>query len=640
MNWKKHRFPLILMAVIAAYSCASIGAPDGGPYDEEPPRFVGSTPELHATGNQKSRIELEFDEFIKLEKAAEKVVISPPQMEQPEIKVSGKKVVIELIDSLKDSTTYTVDFSDAIVDNNEGNPMGNFSFSFSTGESIDTLEVSGTVLNAADLEPVKGMLVGLHKNLNDTAFTTLPFDRVSRTDSRGQFIIRGIAPGEYRIFALMDGNQNYLFDSKSERIAFGDSLVIPSWEPAVRQDTLWQDTLTIDTIHTVHYTRFMPDDLILRVFKEENDRQYLTRSQRDKENHFILTFNAKADSLPGLKGLNFDETDAFIIETTTRNDSICYWIKDSLVYGMDTLEVQLDYLYTDSLNQLVPRTDTIYLANKLTREQRERIQKEAEEEKEKERKKREKKGLEPEKEPTPFLKMNVDAPSSFDINKNVVLAFDEPVVRFDTAAIHMQVKVDTLWEDTPFLLRPDSVLPRTYEILAGWEPEKEYKLTIDSAAVTGLYGLHTNKSEHTMKVKKLDEYGTLLLNVKNALPGSIVELIDNSGKVLRQQPVTQEGTADFYFLAPNTKYYIRLFEDRNGNGKWDTGNYSKGLQPEAVYYFPKVWEMKANFEFEEDWDIHEVPWDRQKLDEIKKQKPEQEKKIKDRNKERAKKLGR
>lgn len=640
MNWKKHRFPLILMAVIAAYSCASIGAPDGGPYDEEPPRFVGSTPELHATGNQKSRIELEFDEFIKLEKAAEKVVISPPQMEQPEIKVSGKKVVIELIDSLKDSTTYTVDFSDAIVDNNEGNPMGNFSFSFSTGESIDTLEVSGTVLNAADLEPVKGMLVGLHKNLNDTAFTTLPFDRVSRTDSRGQFIIRGIAPGEYRIFALMDGNQNYLFDSKSERIAFGDSLVIPSWEPAVRQDTLWQDTLTIDTIHTVHYTRFMPDNLILRVFKEENDRQYLTRSQRDKENHFILTFNAKADSLPGLKGLNFDETDAFIIETTSRNDSICYWIKDSLVYGMDTLEVQLDYLYTDSLNQLVPRTDTIYLANKLTREQRERIQKEAEEEKEKERKKREKKGLEPEKEPTPFLKMNVDAPSSFDINKNVVLAFDEPVVRFDTAAIHMQVKVDTLWEDTPFLLRPDSVLPRTYEILAGWEPEKEYKLTIDSAAVTGLYGLHTNKSEHTMKVKKLDEYGTLLLNVKNALPGSIVELIDNSGKVLRQQPVTQEGTADFYFLAPNSKYYIRLFEDRNRNGKWDTGNYSKGLQPEAVYYFPKVWEMKANFEFEEDWDIHEVPWDRQKLDEIKKQKPEQEKKIKDRNKERAKKLGR
>ena len=238
MNWKKHRFPLILMAVIAAYSCASIGAPDGGPYDEEPPRFVGSTPELHATGNQKSRIELEFDEFIKLEKAAEKVVISPPQMEQPEIKVSGKKVVIELIDSLKDSTTYTVDFSDAIVDNNEGNPMGHFTYSFSTGTSIDTMEVSGTVLNAADLEPIKGIQVGLHKNLNDSALTTLPFDRVSRTDSRGHFIIRGVAPGKYRIYALMDGNQNYLYDSKTEMIAFSDSVIATSMMPATRQDTI------------------------------------------------------------------------------------------------------------------------------------------------------------------------------------------------------------------------------------------------------------------------------------------------------------------------------------------------------------------------------------------------------------------
>lgn len=640
MNWKKHRLPLGLLLTIVAYSCASVGMPDGGPYDEEPPRFIGSTPANHATENKKSRIVLEFDEIIKLEKPAEKVVFSPPQMEQPEIKVNGNKVTIEYMDSLIDSTTYTIDFSDAIVDNNEGNPMGNFSFSFSTGKEIDSMEVSGTVLNAADLEPIKGMLVGLHKNLNDTAFTTLPFDRVSRTDSRGQFIIRGIAPGKYRIFALMDGNQNYIFDSKSERIAFADSIIIPSFEPATRQDTVWKDTLTIDTIYTVNYTRFMPDDIILKVFKEENDRQYLTRSQRDKENHFILTFNAKADTLPTITGLNFDATDAFVIESTERNDSICYWIKDSLVYAMDTLEVQLDYLYTDTLNQLVPRTDTIYLANKLTREQRERIQKEAEEEKEKERKKLEKQGKEPEPEPKPFLKMSVDASSSLDLNKNVAISFDEPIVSIDTNAIHMQVMLDSVWTDTPFLLMPDSVLPRKYEILAGWEPEKEYKLTIDSAAVVGLYGLHTNKAEQTMKVKKLDEYGTLLLNVVGAAPHSIVELMDNSGKVLRQQPVSAEGTADFYFLAPNTKYYVRLIEDRNENGKWDTGKYEEGLQPESVYYFPKVWEMKANFEFEETWNIHELPADKQKLDEIKKQKPEQEKKIKERNKERAKKLGR
>ena len=640
MSWKKYQLPLILLLGIMVYSCASMGTPDGGPFDEEPPKFMGSMPELHAVNNNKKKIELEFDEFIKLEKPSEKVIVSPPQLEQPEIKVVGKKVVVELLDTLKEATTYTIDFSDAIVDNNEGNPMGNFSYSFSTGASIDTMEVSGTVLEASNLEPIKGIQVGLHKDLGDSAFVSKPFDRVSRTDSRGRFSIRGVAPGKYRIYALKDGNQNYLFDSKSEMVAFCDSLIIPSSIPATRQDTLWKDTLTVDTIKTVKYARYLPDDILLRAFKEENTRQYLVRSQRDKLNHFILTFSAKADTLPTLKGLNFDEKDAFIIESTDRNDSICYWIKDSLLYEMDTLAIQLDYLYTDTLDKLVPKTDTLYLTNKISREKRLQLAQQEAEKKEKERKKSEKRGKAVEAEKTKFLEMKVDAPSSFDIYRNVQLNFEEPIALIDTAAIHMEVKVDTLWKETPFLFMADSVIPRQYEILAEWEPEKEYRLTIDSAAITGLYGLHTDKVEKTMKVKKQDEYGTLLLNLVGTGKGAIVELLDNGGKVLRTQPVNEDGMADFYYLDPNTKYYIRLFIDRNGNGKWDTGNFMEGIQPEEVYYFPKVWAMRANFEFEETWDIHAVPLDRQKLDEIKKQKPEEQKKIQNKNKERAKKLGR
>ena len=639
-NWKKHKLPLLLMMVVIGYSCASMGTPDGGPYDEMPPKFVGSSPRLHAVNVKDKKIELEFDEFIKLEKPSEKVVVSPPQLEQPEIKVVGKKVVAQLFDTLKHATTYTIDFSDAIVDNNEGNPMGNFTYSFSTGATIDTMEVSGAVLNAEDLEPIKGIQVGLHMNLNDSALNTLPFDRVSRTDSRGRFSIRGVAPGKYRIYALMDGNQNYLYDSKTETVAFSDSIIIPSMMPATRQDTLWKDTLTIDTIKTVGYTRFMPDDIILRAFKEENTRQYLSRKERDKENHFILTFSAKADTLPTLKGLNFDEKDAFVIEANEGNDSICYWVKDSLVYQMDTLAIQVDYLYTDTLDQLVPKTDTLYLANKLTREQRDKLKKQEEEKKEKERKKREKKGEAPKPEPTLFLKMNVDAPSAFDINRNVVLSFDEPLARIDTSSIHVSVKEDTLWVEKPFILVADSVIPRRYEILADWQPDREYQLKIDSTAITGLYGLHTDKVDQSFKVKKLDEYGTLFFNIRGVNQPAIVELLDAAGKVIRQQWVTPEGTADFYYLAPNTKYYVRMFMDRNGNGKWDTGNVEKRMQPEEVYYLPKSWEMKANFDFEETWDIHSTPVDKQKLDEIKKQKPEEVKKVQERNKERAKKLGR
>ena len=598
MNWNRHKLPALLMLMIVVYSCASMGNPDGGPYDEEPPKFVRSTPKPFAINSKEKKVTIEFDEFIKLEKAAEKVVVSPPQLEQPEIKASGRKVVVGLVDSLRPNTTYTIDFADAIVDNNEGNPLGNYAFTFSTGTTIDTMEVSGTVLSASDLEPVKNIQVGLHSDLSDSAFMKKPFDRVSRTDSRGHFSIRGIAPGKYRIYALMDGNQNYLFDSKTEMIAFSDSIIIPAMEDAMRQDTIWKDSLTIDTIKSVGYTRFLPDDIILRAFKEENDRQYLTRSERDKENHFVLTFSAQADTLPTLKGLNFDERDAFIIEKTDRNDSICYWIKDSLIYQMDTLEIQMDYLATDTLDRLVPQTDTLFLANKLTRAEREKLEAKAAEEKEKERKKKEKKGEKIEPEPTKFLTLNVDAPSAFDLDRNVYLSFDEPVASIDTAAIHMEIKKDSLWEEIPFLFVSDSVLPRKYEILAEWEPEKEYQLSIDSMAFKGVYGLHTNKVKQTMKVKKLNEYGTILLNITGADSTAVVELLDGSGKVLRQQRITPQNTADFYYLNPGTKFYIRLFNDRNGNGVWDTGKYSEHLQPEEVYYFPKVWEMKANFDFD------------------------------------------
>lgn len=635
------KYIALLLVIIGFYACASTGMPDGGPYDETPPKFVRATPEPNATNNKRKKISIEFDEYIKLDKVSEKVIISPPQNEAPEVKVSGHRVLVEFFDTLRENTTYTIDFGDAIVDNNEDNPLGNFAYAFSTGEHIDTMEVSGTVLSADNLEPVKGIQVGLHKNLEDSAFVKLPFDRISRTDSRGHFTIRGVAPGKYRIYALMDGNQNYLFDSKTEAVAFLDSLVVPDMRPDVRQDTVWNelDTLAYDTIYEVHYTRFLPDNLILRSFKEENPMQYLVKSEREQLNRFSLYFSAKADTLPTIKGLDFDEKDAFIIESNPRNDTIRYWIKDTVMCERDTLTFQMDYLATDTLGQLVPKTDTLRMVNKIDKKRRMALAEEALKKEEKERKKRAKKGDTLKVEPK-FFAMSVDAPSSLDLNRNIVLKFEEPVEHIDTAAIHMAVKVDSLWEDIPFILMGDSVVPRQYQILADWQPGQEYQLKIDSLGIKGIYGLYTNKVENQLKVKTLEDYGTLYLNIVGAGPHAIVQLLNSSDGVVRQQPVTDKNTCDFYFLQPSTKYYIRLFNDDNNNGVWDTGNYEEKRQPEEVFYFPKVWEMKANFEFEETWDIHAVPLDKQKLDEIKKQKPDEAKKIKDRNKERARKLGR
>lgn len=635
------KYIALLLVVIGFYACASTGMPDGGPYDETPPKFVRATPEPNATNNKRSKISIEFDEYIKLDKPSEKVIISPPQKEAPEVKVSGRRVLVEFFDTLQENTTYTIDFGDAIVDNNEDNPLGNFAYAFSTGESIDTMEVSGTVLNAQDLEPVKGIQVGLHKDLHDSAFTKLPFVRISRTDSRGLFTIRGIAPGKYRIYALMDGNQNYLFDSKTEAVAWQDSLIVPSMAPAVRQDTVWNeiDTLAYDTIYDVHYTRFMPDDIILRSFKEENPMQYLMKSEREQLNRFSLYFSAKADTLPSIKGLDFDERNAFVIESNARHDTIRYWIKDTLLCERDTLTFQMDYLATDTLGQLVPRTDTLRMMNKINKERRMAMAEDARKKEEKERKRREKRGDTVKAEPK-FFAMTVDAPSSLDINKNITIKFEEPVESVDTSAIHVAMMVDSVWQDIPFIFMADSMAHRQYQILANWQPGLEYQLRIDSLAIKGIYGLYTNKVENKLKVKTLEEYGTLYLNIVGAGPHAIVQLLNSSDAVVRQQPVSDKNTCDFYFLQPGTKYYIRLFNDDNNNGIWDTGSYEEKRQPEEVFYFPKVWEMKANFEFEETWDIRAIPLDKQKLDEIKKQKPEEAKKIKDRNKERARKLGR
>lgn len=617
---------------VALYSCASVGRIEGGPIDETPPHFIAGNPAPGALHTKKNKISIEFDEFIKLDKPNEKVVISPPQVQQPEIKASGKKVVITLQDTLKANTTYTFDFGDAIQDNNEGNPLENFSYSFSTGQNLDSMAVAGTVLNAANLEPVKGMLVGLHANLEDSAFTKLPFERVGRTDSRGRFSIRGVAPGKYRIYALQDADQNFAFSQPSEILAFNDSIIIPSMEERMRQDTTWVDSLTVDTIVERKFTYFLPDDVLLRSFKEQYFSQRFIKAERLTPEKFSLYFSAPADTLPLLKGLNFDEQDAFIIEQTTgRNDTIHYWIKDSLIYKQDSLKLSMTYLAPDSLKQLVPRTDTLNILPKLSYAKQ---QKQKEEAKEKERKEREKKKKKSDKdkeepEPTEFLPVEVYAPSAMDVYDYITLTFTEPVASIDTAAFHLKLKVDSLWQDVAFDFEHDSIDLKRYNIYAEWTPGESYTFEVDSASIYGLYGLHADKVKKEFKAKKLDEYGQIFFNVHGADSLAFVELLDGQDKVLRTVPVI-DGKADFYFLNPG-KYGARLINDTNGNGIWDTGNYAEKRQPEMVFYYPMVLELKANFDLTQDWNVLAKPLDKQKPEELKKQKPDEDKKNKNRN---------
>ena len=284
----RNTLPGCLILCLTAISCARMGQPDGGWYDETPPRVISASPAERSVQVKSKKIYINFNEYIKIENATENVVVSPTQLEEPEIKSQGKRIVVELKDSLKPNTTYTVDFSDAITDNNEGNPLGNYTYTFSTGEVIDTMEVSGYVLESENLEPVKGIHVGLYANLSDSVFKKEALLRVSKTDSRGRFVIKGVAPGKYRVYALQDADGNFFYSQKSEKIAFQHDIIVPSSKPDIRQDTVWRDSLHIDSIARVPYTHFLPDDIMLRAFTATLTDRYLVKNDRREAIHALF----------------------------------------------------------------------------------------------------------------------------------------------------------------------------------------------------------------------------------------------------------------------------------------------------------------------------------------------------------------
>lgn len=626
----------MLLAAFLLGSCARMGQPDGGWYDETPPRIMGAAPADKGTNVKNRKISIFFDEFIQIENATEKVVVSPPQLETPEIVASGKRIRIELLDSLKPNTTYTIDFSDAITDNNENNPLGNYTYSFSTGDAIDTLEVSGKVLQAKDLEPVKGILVGLYSDLSDTAFTTKPMLRVSRTDGSGRFVIKGVAPGTYRVYALQDADGNYLFNQKSEMLAFSQEKIVPSFKPDVRQDTTWIDSLRIKSIDRVGYTHFLPDDIVLRAFNEVMTDRYFLKAERREPESFTL-FYSYGGEMPQVRGLNFQSDDAFIIESTEKQDTITYWLKDTALVNQDTLRVELTYHMTDSLGKLVEQIDTLDILSRISYEKR---LKDLEREREEWQKKqdRAKKRGEPYDSimPPKALAIGVKAPSELDPDKNIPFTFNTPLASVDTAAIHLYSKHDTLWYNAP--LEFNHVRGREYELRGEWRPDIEYSLEIDSAAFVDIYGKVSPPFKQGFKVKSFDEYGTLLLNIPTMTDTTIVvQLLDAGDKIIKEV-TTNQGVAEFYYVSPST-YYVRMYIDSNRNGEWDTGLYSANRQPETVCYFPKEIEIRAKWDFTETWNPLATPVIQQKPAAVTKQKPDKDKKIKNQNARRAEQLG-
>ena len=636
-------FLLATSCLLLVVGCARMGSPDGGWYDDDPPVVLGSTPADKATGVKTNRINIYFDEYIKLADATQHVIVSPPQLEMPDIQAKGKRIVVELKDTLKPDMTYTIDFSDAISDNNEDNALGNYTFTFSTGQQTDTLEVSGTVLSAENLDPVPSILVGLYEDLADSAFRTKPLLRVARTDANGHFVIRGVAEGEYRIYALQDADGNYRFTQKSEMIAFSHETYKPYVKPDMRQDTIWRDTLHIDSIARVHYMHYYPDDVVLTAFQERQTDRYLLKTERKDADRINIFFSHGHEQLPIIRGLNFNSDDAFIVETNAKKDSITYWLRDTLLVNQDTLRMDLTYQMTDSLGRLVEHTDSaIEVLAKTPYEKRVKAQQKEYESWLKQQEKKKRRGEEPYDSiyPVKPLEPKYHVPQSMDPNRSVSIEVPTPPAVLDTAGIHLYTKIDTLWYNASYVFHQRDSLLRYYELLVDWKPGAEYSFEVDSAAIIDIYGKACKSYKQGIKVKALDDYATLFFDIGGYTDCAavVVQLLDKSDKPVAQSKMESDHTAPFYYVSPGI-YYARAFVDGNGNGVWDTGDYDADEQAETVYYYSREIETKAKFDITLSWNLTQRPLNQQKPSALVKKKSDKKRQKKNRNADRAAKLG-
>jgi len=589
------------------YACANRGYPEGGPKDVTPPQVIAENPASYTRNFSKKKIDVYFDEFVQLKEINEKFIISPPLKKKPRVSLRGKYIQVSMGDTLKPNTTYSLDFADAIVDNNESNPLGFYRYVFSTGDVIDTLELSGNVVHAESGEPMLNIYVMLYSNPGDSLpLKELP-DYVARTDSSGFFRLTNLREADYRVVAVEDANRDYKYTPEAEMVAFLDTVVHPVAMPLVRTDTVTRitaiegrDTITSDSIFTTNYIAYGPNNLFLRLFQEKPTQLYLVDDDRTERERLDFVF-----SIPGQNDLKVDlwdstatallPADGFLMERTAGNDTIALWIRDSSVYKRDTLRGLLSYWRTDSTGQLIRASDTVrytFKEKKKTEDKRKRDEKT--------------------QEPLTFLDIKSSVSGDLDIGGKLWIEFDRPVDTASLRQLQLTEVVDSVTLPVPFTYRFDSLKIRRIYIDARWEAGKEYCLSADSAALYDIYGRHNKKLEKKFKLRQEEYYGKVMLDVKGVSGNVIVQLYrsdagkSDNGKrtyqVLREKMTDKDGVLTFDLL-PEGKYRFRAILDENGNGLWDTGLYLDHRQPEEIIYLPAEISVKQNFDIEQEFDL-------------------------------------
>lgn len=567
-------FLCLLASVISG--CAKIGSPVGGPKDVTPPKVVSSKPEMNATNFSGKRVEITFDEFLKFKDKDKYFLTSPPFKKKPEVVLKYKTVVVDFQEPLVPNTTYSLNFGSSITDNNEGNPIRDFEFVFSTGNHIDSLSFEGKIENAFDHKPDKdGLFVMLYDVFGDSVPMKYLPAYASKTNEKGFFRINHLRADTFMVVAFKDGNSNLLLDN-DEDVAFSDSLLVLNSDFYHAPDTLAaKDTTTSDS---AYYSRFKPQ-MVLYSFPNGNKKQYLVKKERKNSNQLVFNFNAPLDTFR-ISLLNQTESRPWYLKEESRErDSIDLWITDSLLYKKDTIPVVLVYSVPDSSGILLPRHDTISLVYKPTKEVK---------------KKDSKKQVE-------VLSLTSNAKEGFDLNNIIKVEANAPIDFIDTGKILFKYTEDTIFKPVKYILHRDTMFRKfnlDFKPIAG----AQYSLIFDSLAVRSIYNTYNDSVGLKFRAQKDDYYGAIRINLTNVKGNLILQLLDDKEKLIKSQLVKEDKLVVFDFLAPG-KYMVKAIFDRNVNSIWDPGNFLKKVQPEKVEYYPEVRTVRSNWDDEFKWGL-------------------------------------
>lgn len=637
------RVALILIAINILWACANVGNPEGGPYDMTPPRLIQARPAQGELNVKQGRIRLNFDEYIKLSQQ-DKIIISPTQITSPTVTAVGKSVLIRLQDSLLPNTTYSIYFDDAIVDNNEDNPLEDLAYTFSTGNIIDSMQIGGVVLDAATLEPMSNLIIGAYFEEGDSAVLNAPFPFSSRTNKLGAFTIRGLRDSVYRVYALKDDDNNFRYNPLSEGFAFDikrhrttklDSLRTDTIriDSVVRRDTLYRDSLV-----TYKYTYYSPRDLVLLYFTPENKRMGIDRHSWRDSLSLSIDFLSELESTPLIHSLDKPDLPLerpYYPEHNGKNT--VYWLRDTSLRQMDSLRFTIRYPRTDSTMSITQTTDTLTFYKP---------------------KQRQSTGKEAKESPFKLSFSSAKGIHTSTLRDSLILTSSLPIDSIQQGAITLEATSDSLYRPIPFQITPIRGRGLSWWLDFDRKLGTKFRATIDSAQIHSIYGHANDSTAYEQKRLAEEELGKLQIRILGLASDSLqVELLDKSGNtlmtklaqrttvadstltdsVLRRHLNLKESSTDsltayaveFDELKPDD-YYLRLFIDANADGRWTTGQYPVRL-PETVYYSPTTYSVKKGFTTSEMWSPLDFPLSEQKPQPLQKVRPEEKKPRIDKN---------